>query len=159
LPKQLLLIPGQRNRKGKGKMYKSTTNLTVRYAETDQMGIVHHSNYYVYFEAAREDFIAGAGISYKDMEDSGIMMPIVETQCKYTEGAKYADRLIVETTIDELSPAKVALQYSVIRELDGKVLSRGKTVQAFVDKNTFRIINLKKKYPEIWSKLEALQCN
>jgi acyl-CoA thioester hydrolase len=138
-------------------MYKSTTNLTVRYAETDQMGIVHHSNYYVYFETAREDFIAGAGISYKDMEDSGIMMPIVETQCRYAEGAKYPDRLIIETMIEELSPAKVALQYNVIRETDGKILSRGKTVQAFVDRNSFRIINLKKKYPEIWAKLVSLQ--
>lgn len=138
-------------------MYKSTTNLTVRYAETDQMGIVHHSNYYVYFEAAREDFIAGAGISYKDMEDSGIMMPIVETQCRYAEGAKYPDRLIIETMIEELSPAKVALQYNVIREADGKILSRGKTVQAFVDRTSFRIINLKKKYPDIWTKLESLQ--
>jgi acyl-CoA thioester hydrolase len=138
-------------------MYKSTTNLTVRYAETDQMGIVHHSNYYVYFETAREDFIAGAGISYKDMEDQGIMMPLVETQCRYTEGAKYADKLIIETMIEELSPAKVALQYNVIREADGKILSRGKTVQAFVDRTSFRIINLKKKYPDIWAKLESLQ--
>lgn len=138
-------------------MYKSTTNLKVRYAETDQMGIVHHSNYYVYFEAAREDFIAGAGISYKEMEDQHIMMPLVETQCRYSEGAKYPDKLIIETTIEELSPAKVTLQYNVIREADGKIISKGKTVQAFVDKNTFRIINLKKKYPEIWGKLEGLQ--
>jgi acyl-CoA thioester hydrolase len=138
-------------------MYKSTTNLKVRYAETDQMGIVHHSNYYVYFEAAREDFIAEAGISYKDMEDQGIMMPLVETQCRYIEGAKYADKLIIETTIEELSPAKVTLQYNVIREADGKVISKGKTVQAFVDSSSFRIINLKKKYPGIWERLESLQ--
>jgi acyl-CoA thioester hydrolase len=59
--------------------------------------------------------------------------------------------------IEELSPAKVALQYNVIREADGKILSRGKTVQAFVDRNSFRIINLKKKYPHIWAKLESLQ--
>ncbi len=138
-------------------MYKSTTNLIVRYAETDQMGIVHHSNYYVYFETAREDFIAGAGISYKNMEDLGVMMPLVETQCRYIEGAKYADKLIIETTMEELSPAKVVLQYNAIREADGKVLAKGKTVQAFVDRNSFRIINLKRKHPEIWTKLESLQ--
>lgn len=138
-------------------VYKSITKITVRYAETDQMGIVHHSNYYVYFEAAREDFIEGASVRYKDMEDAGVMMPIVETQCKYFEGAKYADKLIVETMLEELSPAKVALQYNVIREADGKLLAKGKTVQAFVDKNTFRIVNLKKKYPELWAKLEKLQ--
>jgi acyl-CoA thioester hydrolase len=140
-------------------MYKSTTKLTVRYAETDQMGIVHHSNYYVYFETAREDFIAGAGIRYKDMEDQGVMMPLVETQCRYMEGAKYADKLIIETSIEELSPAKVALQYNVIREADGKLLSKGKTIQAFVEKSSFRIVNLKRKYPELWEKLENLQKN
>ncbi|MCM0647171.1 acyl-CoA thioesterase [Clostridium swellfunianum] len=138
-------------------MYKGSTNLKVRYAETDQMGIVHHSNYYVYFEAAREDFIQGAGISYRDMEEQGIMMPLVETQCRYMEGAKYADKLIIETNIDELSPAKVALQYSVIREADNKVLAKGKTIQTFVDSKSFRIINIKKKYPDIWEKLEALK--
>ena len=138
-------------------MYKSTSKITVRYAETDQMGIVHHSNYYVYFEAAREDFIAGAGISYKDMEDRGIMMPLVETQCRYFEGAKYADNLIIETTLEELSAVKVVLQYKVIREKDNRLLSKGKTIQAFVDKESFKIVNLKKNKPDIWSKLEKLQ--
>jgi acyl-CoA thioester hydrolase len=138
-------------------VYKSVTELTVRYAETDQMGIVHHSNYYVYFEAAREDFIAGSGIKYKDMEAEGIMMPIAETQCKYHEGAKYADELIIETIVEELSPVKVELQYTVLRKADGKLLARGKTVQAFVDKNSFRVLNIKKKHPDIWLKLEALK--
>lgn len=138
-------------------MYKSETKITVRYAETDQMGIVHHANYYVYFETAREDFIEGASIRYKDMEDGGVMMPLVETQCKYYEGAKYADKLLIETMLEELTPVKVALLYNVIREADGKLLAKGKTVQAFVDKSTFRIVNLKKKYSEFWGKLESLQ--
>lgn len=138
-------------------MYENNTNITVRYAETDQMGIVHHSNYYVYFEIAREDLISNIGISYKDMEDLGIMMPIIETQCRYIEGAKYMDRLIIETTIEELSPAKVVINYNVIRKADQEIISRGKTIQAFVDKNSFRIINLRKKHPDIWAKLVALE--
>jgi conserved hypothetical protein TIGR00051 len=137
-------------------MYKSVTELKVRYAETDQMGIVHHSNYYVYFEAAREDFIAGAGMSYADMEDKGIMMPIVETQCKYLEGAKYADVIEVHTTIEELSPVKVVLQYETIRKRDGRLLAKGKTVQTFVDKERFKIINIKKSYPDVWRSMEKL---
>lgn len=138
-------------------MYRSVTELKVRYAETDQMGIVHHSNYYVYFEAAREDFIAGAGISYADMENRGIMMPLVETQCKYHEGAKYDDIIEIHTTIEELSPVKVSLQYETIRKRDGKVLAKGKTVQTFVDKEKFKIINLKRVYPDIWDRLEKLK--
>lgn len=137
-------------------MYKSTTSIKVRYAETDQMGIVHHSNYYVYFEAAREDFIAGAGISYKNIEDEGIMMPLVETQCKYQEAAKYSDELIIETVLEELSPVKVELQYTVIRKCDGRVLAKGRTVQTFVDKETFKIVNIKRKNPLVWEKLSQL---
>jgi len=138
-------------------MYKSATRIKVRYAETDQMGIVHHASYYVYFEAAREDFIEGAGIRYLDIEKQGVMMPLAETQCRYFEGAKYGDYLIVETTLGELSPVKVVLQYDVIREADGKLLARGKTVQPFVESSTFRIVNLKKKYPGIWEKIESLK--
>ncbi len=138
-------------------MYKSITKLKVRYAETDQMGVVHHAAYYVYFEAAREDFIEGAGIRYVDMERQGVMMPLAETQCKYFEGARYGDTLIVETTLEELTPVKVVLQYDVLREGDGKLLARGKTVQPFVESSNFRITNLKKKYPEIWEKLESLK--
>ena len=138
-------------------MYKSSTKLKVRYAETDQMGIVHHSNYYIYFETAREDFISGAGISYKDMEDIGIMMPLVETQCKYLHGAKYADNLIIEVTLEELSAVKVILQYKVIREEDNILIAKGKTIQTFVDKQTFKILNLKKRNSELWAKLEDLR--
>lgn len=137
-------------------MYKSSTKIRVRYAETDQMGVVHHSNYYVYFEAAREDFIAGADIRYKDMEDYGIMMPLVETQCRYIEGAKYDDVLIVETTLEKLSPIKVILQYKVIREYDNKLIARGKTIQAFVDKTTFKIINLKENNLKLYEGLARL---
>jgi len=138
-------------------MYKSSTKIKVRYAETDQMAIVHHANYYIYFETAREDFILGTGMKYKDIEDLGIMMPLDETQCKYHEGAKYADLLIVETSMKVLSPVKVELQYIVTRQTDGKLLATGKTVQTFVDKNSFRIINLKKLYPDIWTKFQALK--
>lgn len=138
-------------------MYKSTTKLKVRYAETDQMKVVHHSNYYVYFETAREDFIMGSGISYKDIEDIGIMMPLIETQCKYIEGAKYADELIIETTLEEISPIKIVLQYKVIREKDNKIISKGRTVQAFVNKENFKVLNIKRKNPELWDKIEKIK--
>jgi RNA polymerase sigma factor (sigma-70 family) len=74
-----------------------------------------------------------------------------------SEGAKYADELIIETTMGDLSPVRVELLYTVTRKEDGKVLAKGKTVQTFVDKNCFKIVNLKKKYPEMWSKLEMLK--
>ncbi|MDZ4994298.1 YbgC/FadM family acyl-CoA thioesterase [Clostridium perfringens] len=132
---------------------KSISRIKVRYAETDAMKVVHHANYYIYFESAREDFIEQFGIRYKDMEDMGVMMPLVETQCKYIDAAKYGDNIIIETEYDEITPIKVGLKYTVKRESDNKLIATGKTLQTFVDSTTFRIINLKKAHPEMWEKL------
>jgi acyl-CoA thioester hydrolase, YbgC/YbaW family len=137
-------------------MYISETKLKVRYVETDRMGIVHHSNYYAWFEVGRGDFITKSGITYSDMEKQGVMMPLVETYCKYYEGAKYDDDIIIQTCIGEMNPVKVIFNYNVIREIDGKLLAKGKTTQTFVN-NQFKIINLKKVHNGLWEKLENLK--
>lgn len=137
-------------------MYIDKISLVVRYAETDKMGIVHHSNYYIWFEMARSEFIKKIGINYSELEEENIMMPLVETHCKYYEGAKYDDKIRIETNVEELTPVKVIFAYNVIREKDNKLLAKGKTVQAFVNQN-FKIINLKKNYNELWEKLQLLK--
>ncbi|HEY5560309.1 MAG TPA: thioesterase family protein [Clostridiaceae bacterium] len=136
-------------------MYVSETKIKVRYVETDKMGIVHHSNYYIWFEASRDDFITEAGFTYRDMEAEGIMMPLIETSCRYHLGAKYLDEVIVETSIKELTPIKVIFNYRVLRALDKKLLATGNTTQTFVDES-FHILNIKKKRPELWEKLTKL---
>ncbi|MBU5486331.1 acyl-CoA thioesterase [Clostridium sp. MSJ-11] len=136
-------------------MYKSKARVKVRYAETDKMGIVYHANYYTWFEIGRGEYILKAGMTYKDVEDMGIMMPLVETYCKYIEGAKYDDDIIIETFIKELSPVKVIFNYNVIREEDNKLLANGYTSQVFIN-NDFKIINLKRSYPDVWEKLYSL---
>jgi acyl-CoA thioester hydrolase len=136
-------------------MYISETKLKVRYVETDQMGIVHHSNYYAWFEVGRGDFIEKIGITYNDMEKKGIMLPLKESYCKYIQGAKYEDNITIQTFIEELSPVKVIFNYNVIRELDGKLLAKGKTIHAFVSKE-FKIVNLKKEYVNIWEMLRNI---
>ncbi|MDP4177487.1 MAG: thioesterase family protein [Bacillota bacterium] len=137
-------------------MYTSITNVRVRYVETDQMGVVHHSKYYVYFELAREDYIKETGIEYRQMEEEGLMMPLVESQCKYYVGAKYFDELEIETKMLEISAVKVVFEYIVRRKADGELIAKGKTVQAFVDKNTFKVINLKKSNIDLWNKMKKL---
>lgn len=137
-------------------MKKSVTDIRVRYAETDQMGIVHHANYYIYFEAAREDLIKEIGIRYSELENMGVMMPLVETQCRYMKGAKYDEELIVETSVDTLTPVKIVITYNVKDKNSGEFIAKGKTTQAFVNKNSFKIINMKKENPEIWAKIEKL---
>ncbi|MBB6623780.1 acyl-CoA thioesterase [Clostridium gasigenes] len=130
----------------------SLTKIKVRYAETDAMAIVHHANYYIYFEVAREDLIKEFGISYREIEESGLMMPLVETQCRYMDAAKYDDDLIVEASIDEITSIKVKIKYIVRREVDNKILAKGSTLQTFVDSKTFKIISLEKTNIDVWNK-------
>lgn len=137
-------------------MYISNTNIKVRYAETDKMGIAHHANYYIWFEEARGDFIEKINISYKEIEDMGIMMPIIETHCRYMRASTYSDILNVQTSIGELSPVKIIFNYRVINKESGELLAKGSTTQTFIN-NNFKIINMKKKYPEIWDKLQTLK--
>jgi acyl-CoA thioester hydrolase, YbgC/YbaW family len=136
-------------------LYISETKIVVRYAETDKMGIVHHSNYFIWFEAGRTDFIKGSNISYSEMEENGILIPLAESNCKYIIGAKYEDELIIKTWVKQLTPVKVEFNYSVIRENDQKEISKGSTLHVFVN-NDFKIINLKKVNKEIFNKLESL---
>ncbi len=130
----------------------SLTRIKVRYAETDAMAIVHHANYYIYFEVAREDLIKEFGISYREIEESGLMMPLIETQCRYMDAAKYDDDLIVEASIDEITSIKVKIKYLVRRESDNKILAKGSTLQTFVDSKTFKIISLEKTNIDVWNK-------
>ncbi|MCY6372019.1 acyl-CoA thioesterase [Clostridium ganghwense] len=136
-------------------MYVNKSKIKVRYVETDKMGIVHHSNYYAWFEVGRGEFITESGMSYKEIEKQGIMLPLVESCCKYIEGAKYEDELIIETSIKEMNGAKIIFNYNVIRESDNKLLAKGSTTHAFVN-NDFKIVNVKKKHHNIWEKLSIL---
>ena len=129
----------------------SKTELTVRYAETDQMGIVHHSVYPIWYEAGRTDYIKMFGISYTEMEAAGVMMPLINLTCHYGIPAKYEDVVVVETRATKLSAAKMVLYYEVKRRSDGVLLGSGTTEHGFVDSKTFKPINVKKKLPELFS--------
>ena len=135
-------------------MYINETKIKVRYVETDQMGIVHHSNYYAWFEVGRTEFFAYTGMSYRKLEEEGLFFPI-ESQCIYKEAAKYEDELTIRTFIHELKGARITFNYDVIRNLDGKLLATGKTVHAFVNPQ-FKPINLKKFHPKVWVLLNDL---
>lgn len=136
-------------------MYINETSLKVRYVETDQMGIVHHSNYYPWFEIGRGEFIKESNITYKEFEEQNILMPLAESSCKYKVPAKYDDIVIIKTWVEKLSPVKVIFSYEVVREDDGVVLATGATTHAFVN-SEFKIINIKKINPDIWDKLSEL---
>lgn len=134
---------------------KAVITLEVRYAETDMMGIMHHSRYYPWFEAARTEFIKLAGITYSDMEQMGIMLPLTETGAKYFDGLRYEERAEVECRLCELSAARCGFSYTVRRISDGKITTTGVTRHGFVGRD-MRPINMKKKFPELYQKLENL---
>jgi len=136
-------------------MYINETKLKVRYVETDQMGIVHHSTHYVWFEVGRTEYITAVGMTYKEMEEDNIMLPVVESSCRYVEGAKNEDSLIIQTFMKELNGAKVIFNYNVVREEDGKILAKGSTTHVFVNEK-FKIVNLKKVNLEVWSRFKKL---
>lgn len=142
--------------KGQMKMA-SELKLTVRYAETDMMGIVHHSRYFPWFEAARTEFIKQTGVSYTQMEKSGILLPLSEAGAKYIKGLLYEDVVIVTTRLEQLTVARCRFAYEVYRESENcrELCAKGFTMHGFTDAE-FKPINLKKKNPELWDKLNDL---
>ena len=108
------------------------TTIRVRYAETDRMGLLHHANYAVYFEAARTEMLRKRGFSYRDIEDSGHFLVIVELGCKYKRPAYYDDLLTITTFVERVTHVKLVHRYEVRR--DGTLLAEGNSTLACVDK-------------------------
>jgi acyl-CoA thioester hydrolase, YbgC/YbaW family len=129
------------------------TELIVRYAETDQMGIVHHSNYAVWFEAARTEYIKSLGISYSKIEELGLMLPLLGLQCKFIKPARYEDRVIIQTSFKEFNGIRLSFSYSVINKENGDLLATGITEHAWTDKSLVPCI-LKKKNREIYDLIQ-----
>ncbi len=117
-------------------MFVYETKVKVRYAETDQMGIVHHANYALYYEIARtECFEASSGITYESMEADGVMLPLLELQCKYLKPAFYNQVLTVKCLVKELPSVRLTVDYEIYNESD-QLINIGKTILVFVDKQT-----------------------
>jgi acyl-CoA thioester hydrolase len=133
----------------------SETNLIVRYAETDQMGIVHHSNYPVWFEAGRTDFIKSAGMSYSEIEGLGILLPLIELKCNYKGAAKYEDEIKIKTSIKEITFTKVTFYYEVFKNQQSKPITTGETIHVWTDKN-LKPVNLKKAAFHVYQLLNSL---
>ena len=135
----------------------SKSQVVVRYAETDQMGIVHHSNYPVWYEIGRTDLIKETGITYSELERMGVMTPLVELSCRYIGVARYEDVLTVETSIAELTPSRIRFAYRVFKQGEDKPINTGSTLHAGVNAKTFRPMSMKKHFPELYQKMEAIK--
>ncbi|MGN1118858.1 MAG: acyl-CoA thioesterase [Oscillospiraceae bacterium] len=131
------------------------TEITVRYAETDCMGIVHHATYPIWYEIARTDYIKAVGMSYSEMEKAGVMLPVTGISCRYRIPAKYDDCLVITARITRFSPARIEFAYTVTKKGESSILAEGTSSHGFVDAQTFRPLNLKKAMPELYAAMEA----
>lgn len=118
-------------------MFKSETNIRVRYAETDQMGYVYYGNYAAYYEVARVEALRQMGLSYKMFEDNGIMMPVLNLQCKYLKPARYDDLLTIKTEIREMPGLRLQFYHEVFNEA-GVLLNQGEVTLVNIDMKTQR---------------------
>lgn len=118
-------------------MYQHTIQLRVRYGETDQMGYVYYGNYASYYEVARVEALRNLGMSYRELEDAGIMMPVLENHSYYHQPVRYDDLLTIEVTLPALPSVKITFEYSFINQENTKVHS-GKTVLVFMKADTKR---------------------
>ena len=126
------------------------TTVRVRYGETDQMGYCYYGNYAQYFEIGRVEALRSIGIRYKNLEEEGIMLPVLDLQIKYISPAKYDDLLTIETTIQEVKGSRIFFNYKIYNEFEKEIVLAHTTL-VFVSKETMRPI----KAPE--SLLKAIE--
>ena len=132
---------------------KCETKIVARYAETDQMGMIHHSVYPVWFEADRTEFSKLSGITYTQLEQQGVMLPLASLTCQYYRPVHYEDEVTIITETEKLSYAKIIFHYRVM--LNGELMAEGSTTHGFVNSATFKPVNLKKLMPDFYTALQA----
>jgi acyl-CoA thioester hydrolase len=112
------------------------TTVRVRYAETDQMGIAHHANYLIWFEAGRSELCRARGFSYKEMEDNDdALLVVAESYCRYKQPALYDEVLVIRTRIGEVRSRSIRFVYEVVRETDDELIAEGETLHLVTDKS------------------------
>jgi acyl-CoA thioester hydrolase len=126
----------------------------VRYAETDAMGIVHHSRYFPWFEMGRTEYLRSRGFTYREMESLGVQLAVIEAQCRYKYPARYDDPIVLYSWLTEFSRVRIRFAYAAYHETDARLLVEGATMHAFID-TTGRPIRITH-HPEVWTRLQTL---
>jgi acyl-CoA thioester hydrolase len=122
-------------------MYEFKTKIRVRYAETDQMGFVYYGNYATYYEVARVEALRALGISYKVLEEKGIIMPVLENWSKYIRPARYDDLLTVRLMLKEIPEKRITFEYEVFNE-EKILINLGSTTLVFLEKDSGKPIQI-----------------
>jgi acyl-CoA thioester hydrolase len=118
-------------------MFTHTTKLRVRYGETDQMGYMYYGNYAEFFEVGRVEMLRSLGLTYRWMEETGIMMPVLELKCRYLKPALYDEELSIKVTMEKMPGVKIHFKYELFNEKQD-LIHVGETLLAFINMNTNR---------------------
>jgi len=130
-------------------MFVFEQKIRVRYGETDQMGFVYHGNYALYYEESRTEALRSLGITYKELEEAGIMLPVLDYKSRFRKPAKYDDLLTIKVMMKIAPDVKMTFHYEVFNE-EGILLNTGETTLVFVDKATARPHQAPNHLSEIW---------
>jgi len=116
---------------------KHTSKTRIRYSETDQMGLVYHGNYAQFFELGRTEWLRSLGITYKDMETNGIILPVISLKCNFIKSALYDDILTITTFLKKEPLVKIEFDYEITNQ-NNELICKGNTVLAFMNKKTMK---------------------
>ena len=131
----------------------SESRIRVRYAETDQMGVVYHSNHFIWFEVGRVDLMRQLGLTYKQMEkDDQLFIPLVDARCRYKAPALYDDELIVRTHVRNFREKIIVFAYELVRASDNTLLAEGETSHVVTDAK-LKMCPLPEKYSKIFHEI------
>lgn len=133
--------------------YGYSHRLRVRYSETDQMGVVYHTNYLNWFEVGRTEYIRSTGFAYRELEKRGMLLPATEAALSFRAPARYDDEVEVRTWIKELTPVRLEFGYEIVRPADNAVLVTGWTRHVFVS-HEWKPIRLPRVMPDVYQVLE-----
>jgi len=133
----------------------SKTKIELRYKDTDQMGVIHHSNYFTFFELARIDFLKQLGFNYYEFEKSGMMFPLRDVQCTYLKSIKITDEIYIYTSV--LSFTKYQIEfYHEVKDDHDEIKALGKTKVVSVNTSTFELTKLNEKNPLLYEVLSKI---
>ncbi|MFP3388596.1 acyl-CoA thioesterase [Brevibacillus sp. SIMBA_040] len=127
----------------------------ARYQETDQMGVVYHANYLNWFEVGRTEFIRHAGLTYRELEEKGILLPVMDARITYKKPARYDDEVDIRTWVGLITPVRLTFCYEIIRVADQELLVSGETMHAFTNSD-LKPIRLSRSEPDVFDWLATM---
>lgn len=138
------------------KLFVSTKEIQLSYADTDMMGVIYHANYLKWFEIGRIQLIEDVGYSYLNMERAGYYAPVYHIEVKYRKAVRYGDQIRVKTWVEENQPLRTVYGYHIVNA-EGEICAEGTSTHVVVRKEDFKPVSFKKNFPEWFQKYEEIK--